>query len=419
MVGAGIVGLATALHLRRLGLDVTVLEADHVAAGASWGNAGWLTPDLATPLPEPAVLATGVRALFSPASPLYVPPRVDLALARFLAGFLRHCTPAQWRRGLAVLAPLNERALNAYEELADLGVDEPAYPGDPFIAAFAEPEQADSLLAEFDQIRAMGLTVDAEAITGEEARTLAPALAPSVRTAILLRGTRFLHPPRYLAALGEACTRAGVVVHTGTTVTTVDGGTPTRGADVRFHPTPDDGRPWAGVDHVRRYDVVVVAAGVQSARLLRRHGVRRRVQAGRGYSFTVPVDPMPAMPLYFHHERVACTPLGERYRIAGMMEFRRPGDPLDPRRIEAIVRATAPLLPGADFGDRRHEWVGSRPCTIDGLPLIGPTHSPRVIAATGHGMWGMTQGPLTGALIAEYVRDGRLPSLLRPLDPLR
>jgi D-amino-acid dehydrogenase len=143
------------------------------------------------------------------------------------------------------------------------------------------------------------------------------------------------------------------------------------------------------------------------------------VQAGRGYSFTVPVETLPSAPLYLPHQRVACTPLGDRLRVAGMMEFRRPDDAPDPRRITAIVDAVRPMLSGVDLDDRHDEWVGSRPCTVDGLPLIGPTRSPRVFAAGGHGMWGMVLGPLTGELIAETICTGRTPPELTPFGPLR
>src|SRR5690606_2710999 len=83
-------------------------------------------------------------------------------------------------------------------------------------------------------------------------------------------------------------------------------------------------------------------------RLARKFGVRVWVQAGRGYSFSIPMRRVPAGPVYFPVQRVACTPLGDRLRVAGMMEFRRHGEPLDPRRIQAIVKAAAPLLDGAD-----------------------------------------------------------------------
>ena len=128
---------------------------------------------------------------------------------------------------------------------------------------------------------------------------------------------------------------------------------------------------------------------------------------------------MPAGPLYFPHQRVACTPLGGRLRVAGMMEFRRPGDALDPRRITAVVDAVRPFLDGVDLDDRRDEWVGSRPCTADGLPLIGPTAAPGVFVAGGHGMWGIALGPVTGQLLAQTVVKGEVPPELAPFDPLR
>jgi D-amino-acid dehydrogenase len=99
-------------------------------------------------------------------------------------------------------------------------------------------------------------------------------------------------------------------------------------------------------------------------------------------------------------QRVACTPMGARLRIADMMEFRRPDAPADPRRVAGVVDAVRPFLDGLDLSRRRDEWVGSRPCTPDGLPLVGPTTSPRVFAAGGHGMWGIVLGPLTGQLLA-------------------
>lgn len=405
------VGLATAWHLRRAGLAVRVVEADRVAAGSSWGNAGWLTPPITTPLPEPAILRTGLRAMFSVTSPLYVPLRPDTVLIRFLLGFLRHSTPAAWHRAMQAYIPLNHRALAAFDELSEGGVTEPTHAAEPFLACFAGAEEHRLLMEEFEQIRAAGQPVTADLISGAEVRRIAPAVSEDIANAIRLEGTRFLHPPHYLEALASAVRREGATIHERTQVTEVSGGRPSTPAGVRVM-TEEGEERWSA-------DVVVLATGAWLGRLARPFGVQTVVQAGRGYSFTVPVDPMPRVPLYFPIQRVACTPLGDRYRVAGMMEFRRPGEPLDPRRIDAIVRATRPLLTGADFDDRQDEWVGSRPCTPDGLPLVGPTRSPRVIAAGGHGMWGITLGPLTGRLVAELVTTGATPDLLRPLDPLR
>ena len=102
-----------------------------------------------------------------------------------------------------------------------------------------------------------------------------------------------------------------------------------------------------------------------------------------------------------------------------MMEFQSPSAPLDPRRIEVMVAALAPLTDGLDLHDRHEEWVGSRPCTIDGLPLVGATRSKRVFVAGGHGMWGIVLGPVTGRLLAQLVTTGDLDPALRPFDPTR
>ena len=111
--------------------------------------------------------------------------------------------------------------------------------------------------------------------------------------------------------------------------------------------------------------------------------------------------------------------VGGRLRLAGMMEFRPVDAPLDPRRITAMKDAVAPLLRGIDLEDRQDEWVGARPRTAHGLPLVGRSRDPRVFVAGGHGMWGMTLGPVTGKLVAAQVATGETPTALRALDPLR
>lgn len=113
VVGAGLVGLATAWFLQERGVRVTVVDRDGVAAGSSWGNAGWLAPALTLPLPDPSILATGVLATLKPSSPVYVPPTASPRLLRWLLDFARHCTPGRWRQTMAVFNRLNAEALGA------------------------------------------------------------------------------------------------------------------------------------------------------------------------------------------------------------------------------------------------------------------------------------------------------------------
>ncbi|MEU4772703.1 FAD-dependent oxidoreductase [Micromonospora sp. NPDC023644] len=406
VVGAGMVGLATAWFLQERGVRVTVLDRTGVAAGASWGNAGWLTPGITTPLPEPAVLRYGVRAVLSPSSPVYVPPRADARLLRFLAGFARHSTAAKWQAAMRALIPVNRRALAAFDALAAGGVAAPTHEAKSFLAAYRTEAERSVLLDELAHIHAAGQGIEFDVLTGAEAREVEPSLSDAVGAAIRLHDQRYVNPGQYVHALADSVRARGGAIVAGVDV-----------VDVRDEGTAVRVATSAGADE--RYDAVVLATGAWLGQLARRFGVRTLVQAGRGYSFSVAIEHLPAGPVYFPAQRVACTPLGDRLRVAGMMEFRSAEAPLDRRRVSAIAEAARPLLRGADLDARTDEWVGSRPCTPDGLPLIGRTRSPRVFAAGGHGMWGITLGPLTGELLAEQITGGGQAVELRPFDPLR
>jgi D-amino-acid dehydrogenase len=415
VVGAGMVGLSTAWFLQQHGLQVTVHDRQRVAAGSSRGNAGWLTPALTAPLPEPAVLRYGLRAVVSPSSPVYVPVRPDPQLLRFLAGFVRHSTARRWGLGMRAYASLNRRALSAFDELTDGDVETQTRAADPFLACFRDADGQAELVREFEEIRAAGQEVKYDVLTGDEVRTLEPSLSDQVGSAVRLHGQRYLNPPEFVQALATAVRARGGDIVGGSAVTDVEH----RGDAVVLTCEGSSG----AAPTTSRYDAVVLANGAWSGRLARRFGVRQPVQAGRGYSFDVSCDRLPRGPVYFPTQRVACTPLdtseGPRLRIAGMMEFRAPDAALDPRRISAIVEATRPLVTGVDLDERRNEWVGSRPCTADGLPLIGATTSSRVFMAGGHGMWGIALGPLTGKLLASQIATGTAPAELVAFDPLR
>lgn len=406
------VGLATAWHLQEHGIHVTVYERHHVAAGSSWGNAGWLTPALTAPLPEPAVLRYGVRAVVSPSSPVYVPLRPDPRLLRFLTGFARHSTERHWRRGMRAYAPMNRRALDAFDQLTDNGVAATTRPADPFLAAFRTPEERAALIDELEHIQDAGQAVKYDLLTGHEARGIEPALSSAVGAVIRLYDQRYINPPAFVGELARAVMDRGGRIVEGASVSGV---------------RPDNGGAYLttreDIDGTNRYDAVVLANGAWIGHLGRQFGVRQPVQAGRGYSFSVDGERLPSTPVYFPAQRVACTPLhgpnGTRLRVAGMMEFRAPDAALDQRRIDAIVNAARPLLNGVDLDDRRDEWVGSRPCTADGLPLIGGTRAPGVYVAGGHGMWGIALGPLTGKLLAHRIATGVTPPELVAFDPLR
>lgn len=406
VVGAGMVGLSTAWHLQEDGVEVTVIDKARAGNASSWGNAGWLAPALTLPLPESAILATGLRAALSPSSPVYIPPTLDPRLLRFLVAFARHCTPRRWRRAMAAYREINLLGLEAFDELAAGGVSEPTREARPFLAAFTSDADRAVLVKEFDHVNESGGVTDFDLLTESEIKALEPSLGDAVHSGLRLHGQRYINPIRYVSALADAVRERGGTIIEGTAVRDVTDRGP-HGVEV-----VTEGSTLVG-------DVAVLATGAWLSDIARGFGVRTLVQAGRGYSFTVQPRQMPQNPIYFPAQRVACTPLGDGFRVAGMMEFRAPDAPLDPRRVKAIVDAATPMLRGVDWEARTDEWVGSRPCTPDGLPLVGATRSDRVYTAGGHGMWGIVLGPLSGRLLARQITRGDQHPLLRHLDPLR
>ncbi|MGO4343269.1 NAD(P)/FAD-dependent oxidoreductase [Pedococcus sp. 2YAF34] len=406
VVGAGMVGLSTAWFLQEQGVEVTVLDREGVAAGSSWGNAGWLTPGIATPLPEPAVLKYGIRAVLSPSSPVYVPPSADPKFLKFVTGFTKNSTMKAWKKAMGALVPVNDLSLESFDLLKAGGVQADTREAKSFLASYRTEAERVTLLEEIEHIHAAGQSIEFEALTGDQARAIEPSLSDEIGAAILLKGQRFVDPGSYVHALADSVKARGGKILDAATV-----------SDIRD--TGNGVVVTTAEGSVEEFDAAVLATGAWLGKLARRFGVKNVVQAGRGYSFSVEVDHVPNGPVYFPAQRVACTPIGDRLRVAGMMEFRKPEAALDQRRISAIAEAARPLLRGADLDHRHDEWVGSRPCTVDGLPLVGATKSPRVFAAGGHGMWGITLGPVTGRLLAQAIVTGKQVDQLRPFDPMR
>jgi len=434
VVGAGMVGLATAWHLQEQGVEVTVVDREGVAAGSSWGNAGWLTPGMAMPLADPTLWTYGPRALLDPSAPLHVPLRFDPRLWSFFARFMSHATQRRWDRAMAALTPIDLLALDAFDELADGGTGghgvEARTTAGPFTVAFEHVREARPFVRELQHVAEAGQSVPLRRV---EAGERAHQLTDRVSTVLALEGQRFLEPGPFVHALADSVRARGGRILTGLDVLDIEQGR--LGAAVLTRPAHRAGSVAGDAARgpaetrfpavqreegaVLRGDAVVLATGAWLPALAAAHGVRTRVQAGRGYSFTAKTDEPVETPIYLPARRVACTPYQGRLRIAGTMEFRGPDEPLQTRRIDAILASVRHLFQGVDLDDRHDEWVGSRPVTPDGLPLVGATRTPGVYVAGGHGMWGMVLGPATGRALARLVTTGQTPDEIRAFDPLR
>jgi glycine/D-amino acid oxidase-like deaminating enzyme len=301
---------------------------------------------------------------------------------------------------------LNAPTFDLFDSLAAVGVETTLQrPG--MVHAYLSAAEARHHL-EVQRSMADGNYAMPSAVTlGPDAALLDPALSPRIQAAYLVEGEGVVDPVRLVGSLAQAVRNAGGQVRENVAVTGFSGGSRVR------------------VVHTSEGDVrcsgVVVAAGMWSQQLLAALGVRLSMQAGKGYSFTVDLDPAPEHALYFGDRRVVASPMNGATRIAGTMELSGNNRNLDWRRVIAIAKASRHYL-GAWFDDPddlprriRDPWVGGRPFLADGLPVIDrtPRHD-NVFVATGHGMLGVTLGPATGKALAEYFVSGRRPNVLDP-----
>lgn len=392
VIGAGVVGLACAIELRRRGADVTLVERSVPGAGASAGNAGWITPVFATPLPAPGVVLTSIKWMLQPDSPLFIKPRLDLGLVRWLWSFWRHANAKDFERGTHAYAAFASHAMADFDALVANGVTiRIEARGSLFL--FTTPAGAEHLRHEVELMREFGYG-PVELLGPKDAHDLEPAIASGVAGGIFVPQERYVRPEALVAALVQSATDLGVDLRTTTPVTDLRA----EGDRVVAAHTPDG---------LLTADEFVVAAGAWSQPILQTVGVRVPIEAGRGYGITVAA---PSIPLqratYLAESRIACTPFDGALRLAGTMEFSGLNAPPQPRRFDAIRRGADKYVRGWR-GGAEVEWAGPRPVTPDGLPVIGRTALYRNLSvASGHAMLGVTLAPSTALAIADLLCDG-------------
>lgn len=235
------------------------------------------------PLNEPAVLRYGLRSLLDPAAPLHVPASVNPRLWSFLTRFAANCRWSSWTRAVHANLPLNDECVDAFDDLIRGGVTAATIEA-PITAGFENPRQARSLLRELHKLAARGQLVEHTELTSDELREQVPLASPALTAGVRIDGQRYLDPGAFVTALGRAVAARGATFDT---VDVIDIHTEGQGVIVR-----------CATGKALRAGVAVLATGAWLSELARRWGARTPVRAGRGYSFTVPVDkPVPG-PIY-------------------------------------------------------------------------------------------------------------------------
>ncbi len=409
IVGAGIVGLSTAYYSALKGHDVTVLEREGPDfKGCSYGNAGMIVPSHFVPLAAPGMVSLGLRMMLNPESPFWFRPRLNRDLFSWTSKFMRSANSANVTRCAPILRDLHLASKACYEELAalpgaDLGLVKKG------LLMLCETESAlhhEKALAEM--ARELGLP--GEILSSEETAKLEPGIRMNVAGAVYYPQDCHMVPDMVMSSLAGAAESAGAKIEWNTAVTGF------RTANGRIDAAETDRGEFPA-------DEFVIAGGSWSPNLLQPLGIRLPVQAGKGYSLTLP-NPrqIPEICGILVDGRVAVTPMNGALRFAGTMELGATDLTRNPRRIRGIIRSVCRAFPDFTEEDFREvePWCGLRPCSPDGLPYVGRFRRYRNLsAATGHAMMGLSLGPITGKIMAALLSGENPPIPIDALSPDR
>ncbi|MBR8270334.1 D-amino acid dehydrogenase [Burkholderia cenocepacia] len=411
VLGAGVIGVTTAWHLREAGCDVTVIEREaDVAQATSLGNAGVIAPGYVTPWAAPGMPGKILKYLFKPASPLIFRPTLDAAQWRWIARWLRECEFERFR--------VNKQRMQriAYYSRACLHAFRDRYPFDygasrGYLQLLRSAFDVEMVQPALKVLRDAGIAfreLDAAGCT---------AIEPGLRWArqapvggIYLPDDEAGDCARFTRELRALCEANGVTFRFRTAIRALD----VAGGEVRGVRIDSlDAGPAARRDALLAADAIVVALGVDSAGLLRPLGIDVPLYPVKGYSATLAVvddEKAPCAALMDESLKTAITRFGPTLRVAGTAELGNRHAALRQQALDTLMKVLDDWFPHAADRASARFWVGRRPMTPDGPPLLGASGIDGLWLNVGHGStgWAMSMG--SGKVVADLV-TGRAPEI--------
>ncbi len=358
IVGGGVIGLCTAYYCLQRGLRVTVVERNPSQRdGCSFGNAGLIVPSHFVPLAAPGMVALGLKWMASPESPFYVQPRLSPGLLGWAFRFWRACTPRRVERAAPLLRDLHFASRACYEQLADRWSNDFGLVGKGLLmlCRTAQAWEEESQLAE----RAVQLGVPAEVLDAAATCAREPNVRMQISGSVYYPRDAHLVPQRFMAGLQARLADQGCRFLWQTDVT----GMVRRGPRVALLRTTRGDLA---------ADEFVLAGGVWSSRLARSLGLKLPLEAGKGYSLTLPEPRQsPEHCAILTEARVAVTPMGSALRFGGTMEMSGLNQFVHPARVRGIVKSVMAYYPDfreQDFLDIA-PWRGLRPARPTACPI--------------------------------------------------
>lgn len=404
VIGAGIVGVSTAIWLRRNGVPVTLVDRGAPGQGTSFGNAGVLASVSMVPVTTPGLIGKAPKLALDPNFPLFMRWSYLPKLLPWLVKYMRHANDADTRRIAKGLTGVVSDSVDQHHSLSDGTRAADWIVDSDYTFAYADRAAFEADGYVWGLRREAGF--DPELIEGDGVADYEPNLGPDVGCLAVMKDHGFIRDPGgYVAALAEEFQSLGGVWQQ---------------ADVRdFSFT--DGRvsavetttgPIACAD-------VALATGVWSKPLMKRLGLNIPLETERGYHIVFKdATGGPKVPMMIASGKFVATPMAAGLRCAGVVEFG--GLEAGPSKaplalLRREVRKAFPHLKATE----EIEWQGHRPATSDSLPVIGEVGQTGIYAGFGHHHIGLTGGPKTGRLLAQLM-TGQIPNMdMAPYDPAR
>jgi len=388
IVGGGAIGVCSAYYLAEQGASVSLVEMKEVASGCSRSNAGLIVPSYIIPLASPGVLSQGLKWMLKSDSPFYIKPRLDLSLFHWLWRFRKACGLRRMPGAMQTLRELISASSRLFQDLIVKESLACGYRHRGWLMVYKTDRGINKAREEARLLQ--HYNVEARLLSKDETIAMEPMLKPDISGGIFYPEDSHLDPAKFVRAVADTLSKKGVEIHEHTEAIEFE---TSRNSIVAVRTT-------AGIFRPKQ---VLLAAGSWSSALGRKLSMSLALQPGKGYSVSIKKpDPCPGIPLYLSETKVAVTPLDDTLRFGGTLEFVGMDFCQNERRVNAIKHAAGEYLARMENLESGEIWSGLRPCSPDGLPLIGRNRSlNNFIVATGHGMLGISLAPITGKLISQ------------------
>ena len=407
IIGGGIIGLCTAYYLQKEGHEVTVIDQSAMEGGASYVNAGYISPSHIVPLSAPGVVKKGIQWMFDPSSPFYVKPRLETDFLRWAWAFNKSCTHKHVKRSIPVIRDIAVFSHELYEEIEK----EPGFDFHFEKKGLLMLCKTEKMLEEEVKVAHLAEEVhlQSKVLNQEELRILEPAVSRDVIGATFYSCDSHTTPTEFMKNMKTHLLAAGVDIKANEKV-----------LDVQIK----NGAISKVMTSQGSYaaDEYILAAGSWTGLVAKKLGMKLLLQAGKGYRINVERETNISLPAILAEAKAAVTPMNGFTRFAGTMEIAGINDAVNPVRVKAIAKAAHDYYEEVSITEveMQNASSGLRPLSPDGVPYIGRTKKcSNLTIATGHAMMGWTMATGTGKLVAEIISENKTSLDLNPFSPDR